>query len=239
MSVLKLRGVPSPGVDVLEWVATLDIMQLRDTPLVRLLLNETSGTTAYDTSGNGRDGSYIGSYTLGGSPIGGNGGGSVTFSGGAVELTYDTWMNVTEWTVEALVYPTALSGYEGIATRDNESSERCWAFRLNSGGSNGLAWHSSGLAQANGGIPCTTSTPYLMTFVCGQSGKALTYRNGVEWIDAGSVGTGTTSTSIGIRVGQGSVGGTYPWAGRLSHFAFYGSALSVATIAAHAAAAGF
>jgi len=64
---------------------------MADLPLAYLRLDETSGTTAADETGNGHIGSYSGSYTQGASPLIQDGT-SIDFSGGHVRVDNSGWM---------------------------------------------------------------------------------------------------------------------------------------------------
>jgi hypothetical protein len=87
---------PLPGI--------YDIEVLSDSPEAYWKLNDTTGTTAVDSSGNGRDGTYVGGYTLGQSLA--NLDGAVQFDGssGYISVPYGAWMNFsTAWTIEAWI----------------------------------------------------------------------------------------------------------------------------------------
>lgn len=220
----------------LEGLPPLLVAQLDDSPLVCLPLNETAGTTAADASGNGRNGTYTGA-TLGQAAIAPGAGGSATM--GKVEIAYASWMQQSALTIEVLCYPTAVSSYQGVATRDDESSDRNWAFRLSAGTSNALAWNaSSSLYQANGGTAVSTGTAYLLAMRYDPAtNKLSTWKNGSKWIETTSSGNARPGT-VKLVVGCGSTGGGYAFAGRMSNAAYYGTALSDTRILAHAQAAG-
>lgn len=83
-----------------------------DGPGVYYRLNEVSGTTAVDSSGNGRDGRYRGSVTLGAtSPCVRDGGSAVTLDGSTGYLGYATALNVTgSYSLELWFKTTTTSG---------------------------------------------------------------------------------------------------------------------------------
>lgn len=77
---------------------------LADSPALLLRLGEASGTTASDSSGNGRNGSYVGSPALGiPGALAGDSDTACTFNGSsqAVTVANGTWLNQTTYSVEA------------------------------------------------------------------------------------------------------------------------------------------
>jgi len=93
-------------------------------PLAYYPLDETSGTTATDASGNSNNAAYSGGYTLGqaGALAGSGGGTAVTFSGGTVSgsipnlntspggyTTVELWVN---WDGTNAVMPFGFNGYD-------------------------------------------------------------------------------------------------------------------------------
>ena len=83
-----------------------------DGPGVYYRLNEASGTTTVDSSGNGRDGRYRGSVTLGAtSSCVRDGGSAVTLDGSTGYLGYATALNVTgSYSLELWFKTTTTSG---------------------------------------------------------------------------------------------------------------------------------
>lgn len=227
--------MPTKSLSRLQGAVGLAGAQLADSPLGAWQMQDTSGTTAVDSSGNGRDGTYSGA-TLAQSAIGTNGAYSVSM--GSIAIADAAWLDVNSWTFEALVYATSWSSYRGIATRDDEGSDRAWAFRVNAGQSNLLAWSTVSLYQANGGTTLSTSTAYLLAARFDSTANtATTWVNGTLWATVASSGTAKAGAN-GMKIGVGSLGGSYAFSGKMSHAAYYGTALSDARLLAHAQAAG-
>jgi hypothetical protein len=105
---------------------------LSDGPLLYLPLNETSGSTAADISGNGRDGSYA-NITLDNYGLIANGGSRsvrVDANNGSSTITvpYGGWMNTGELTVliPCLVPSAVNSIIAGRYVSDPASSDDSW-----------------------------------------------------------------------------------------------------------------
>lgn len=96
---------------------------LADGPLVYYKLDETSGSTASDSSGNARNATYGTGVTLGQPSLLGDGSGkAAAFAATLTSYTrcaYGSWMNVPTITLETRVKPDAasLSGEKLIAAR--------------------------------------------------------------------------------------------------------------------------
>ncbi|HQX82979.1 MAG TPA: hypothetical protein PKW63_14535 [Vicinamibacterales bacterium] len=212
--------------------------QLADAPLVQLLLDEATGTTATDSSGNGRDGTYSGTYTLQAAAIGSNGAASTAFAGGIVTVPDAAWMDVDSWTIEALIYSTSTVYYRAWAMRDN-GTERLWIGMIEGGKPGDLGWNNSGgifYNAAHAGSAFSLNTAYHVTTRWDSaSHKFEAFTNGVLQFAATTTGTAQTGARP-LTVAGGSTG--LAFAGRISHVAYYGVALSNARILAHAQVAG-
>ena len=87
---------------------------LADGPLAYYRLGDSSGTTMTDSSGNGRNGTYAGSPTLGAPGLViGDTDTAVTFNGTSqqAQVPYGSWMNTTSLTLEAIIKPTSVTGF--------------------------------------------------------------------------------------------------------------------------------
>lgn len=103
---------PGGGMSVPNYVDTV----MLDAPIAFWKLDDVSGTSAIDSSGNVRHGVYTGGYDLGLVPTI-NLPGAVMLNGtnGFVDIAYGSWMNASDVTVECWAYvnanPTARVGY--------------------------------------------------------------------------------------------------------------------------------
>lgn len=225
---------------------TLLSEQLADSPLAAWPMDETSGTIMYDASGNGRDGAYVGGVTLGAAGIAAAGVRSVSFPGvvsAYAKVAYDSaWMDpATEFTIEAMVQATSLTpvtysgifgqyasaGFTGMAALGIYTDATLYA----------EAWGVGGSQPSNTDQPVVSpiTSPYLFTFRRSASTLRV-FKDGVVFAsDAadGVPGYFAHDFVIGLMASDGA----FPWNGRISHVAYYDTALSDARIAIHAGAA--
>lgn len=209
---------------------------LADSPLGYWRLGETSGTTAVDMSGNGRNGTYAGTYTRGTK-------GAITaldtatyFGIGSVDIVSSTLQPSTAVTVEAWVKPTATCG--NCAIFDKSAN----------GGTNSsfLMWEASGRVKCRfikGGTQYNVQSDGLIPddvwshVACTWDGTTIRM-----YVD-GTVQSQTTALTAPISTGTGwsRIGrladGTYSMYGEIDEVAVYGTALSQTRITAHYKAA--
>ena len=227
-----------------------DSTVLADTPVAFWPLNETSGTAAADSTGNGHGATYTGGFTLNQTGIG-DGEPSVAFNGTT------GWVNVPSSV--ALTNPLALNGQGNMSLelwiKSSSTTSRLlmhipnftqpfqyWLFngtpRLDVGTNN---------AQSNVGATTgiTTSAWIHLVVVClgSVSGGAWTgtvthYKNGAS-NGSGSITSQATNagTIMGIGGDSGSaVAGAGFFAGNIAKPAFYNYALTATQVSNHFAA---
>lgn len=222
---------------------TLLSEQLADSPAAAWPMQETSGTVMTDVSSNDRHGVYVGGVTLGAAPIAGIGDRAVSFPGDTSaygKVVYDSgWMAPTpEFTVEALAYGVDFgadyAGVFGQAYRDGSVK-----------GMAGVQMFTIGVLSAQtfqGTAPGTemsvvdvintylTDTAYLVTLRRTTTTVDL-------FVDGVLVATDTATGATAQHAHDFTVGtwfaGEFPWNGRISHVAYYDTALSDARITAH------
>jgi hypothetical protein len=117
---------------------------LADSPVAFWRLNESSGTTAADSSGNGRNGTYTGSYTQGQASLVGNGDSSTSFGGAAgdyVNVTGNAAFNINTTNKLAVEFwyagtDTGTGGGQpsGLVTANVNASTKQWAIGLEANG---------------------------------------------------------------------------------------------------------
>lgn len=135
---------------------------MEDNPLLFLQFDETSGTAAADSSGNGHDGTYVNSVMLGNrSVVPGSSGKSAQFENptvpddNRVTVPYGAWMNVGELTV---AFPCFLVGgsYRLLASRYNEpGNDWSWFVYVNAGT---VQFHY----RSSGGVNTNIDTGYVI-----------------------------------------------------------------------------
>lgn len=211
---------------------------LADSPALYWRLNETGGTSAADDSGNNRTGTYSGTLSFSQAAAGTALGTSVDFAGGAqVTRTYESWMNVDSFTLEAWVYPTAAADASAdtvIAMRGGAGDR--WQFRRESNGAWTLvSWSAAGAALVRT-IALSTQLPINNWghFVIAKNGaNVTTFFNGSQ-ISSESVNDSLFAAS-NQSITVGSIFGSLsePFPGRIDEVAFYPTVLTLARAQAH------
>jgi hypothetical protein len=205
---------------------------LTDSPGIFLLLNETSGSAAADSSGNGRSGTYTGGFTLNQASLTGyTADASVALNGstGYVSTAYN---------------PFTVGGaqtFEGWANRTDTSARHPF---FSGGGGTGpimLAavsgstdisfWPDTGLSQVTWTAACPTATNFLWTLTYDDNiNVAELFINGVS---KGTRSTAAYDASGGNTLFIGEWVSSNFWKGSLSNFAVYPYVLSSTNIANH------
>lgn len=216
-----------------------DAAVLADAPLGYWKFDETSGTSALDSSGNSRTLTITGNVTLGAAAVMPSGSASYDFRGAGTNDSYliranESWMNVASFAVTAWIRPDAVTSYRGIWSKD--------------GGTRGPSFYvkdgkldlNNGAADFTGTSTLSTATAYFAAMTYDSSSSTLKlYINGSLDKTTTSVSANNTTTNAFV-VGASKAGGAslaLPFDGRMSHLAYFGSALSDSQIAAHFAAA--
>ncbi len=220
---------------------------LADSPLVYLKLGDTSGTTAVDSSGNGRNGTYLNSPTLNQSGIPGSADGAVLLDGTNDNVSVPT--NSIYWP-SATVSVTIECWYKGtdVGTTLAAGTVGPKAFvAANVGGSDKR--YVLGLDGA-GKVRCYTDAQYIVT------GPSTTTVNDNNWhhivltitassydtelyVDGTLQATNSTPNDAGqgspnLVIGRNERQATNGYlAGRVDEVAVYGTKLSGARILAH------
>ncbi len=209
---------------------------MADSPFAYWRFNETSGTTAADSSGNGIAGTYVNTPTLGESgPLAGPGNTAVRFTRSSQE-----YMNVAatfggagwnELTVEAWVNVASGSGdFQAIVSSLGMNFVHLQVFPI--GGN--VVFGTGGDA----GLPILTpaqTTGWHHVALTAKAGDQRLYLDG-NLIGSAASPLGDVIAASPIRVGAGFSGGRF-FDGWIDEVAIYRSALSEAQIDAHIAAA--
>lgn len=225
---------------------------LADAPLAYYRLGETSGTTMVDSSGNGRNGTYVGTPALGSAGLlAGDADTAVDFDGvddhGAVADA--AWMDVNAFTAEAVFRADSTTGDRAILTHTDWSASnfdnttnpgRSWHLIVQGGQINVGLNFSAGSAiyhDLKVGPVLAVGTTYHVALTW-DGNIARLYLTGVEVWNSGTTFNGRTlrfanqPLKVGASTGfNGSHLGLFD--GRIDEAAVYGTALSAARIAAH------
>ena len=209
---------------------------LADTPVAFWELNESSGTTAADYSGNAYNGTYTGTYTLGQPSIMPHG------SGASLELTGNGYVALPSVAaLNALNHPLSLEFWIKTSTPASTMS----ILNLGSNGSASQTLSNVSSQQLTFGyvnvVNNATSTTVLAantTYHCVvtvDSGGNITF-----YVNGTTAGTGTTSGNVGS--GAGTIGiyahtlANFPYTGYIQNVAVYDYALTSTQVADHYAA---
>jgi RHS repeat-associated protein len=213
---------------------------LADSPYAYLPLDETAGTTASDISGNGNNGTYTGSMTLGGAGPFGSSSKAATFGGTGQYVALGSALVPAggDWTVEAWVNGSG----DGFGNGDpvwsqyfNSSSNRTIGYACSTG-SPRCVGGQVGSAYAEASSALTDGTWCYV--VWRQSGSTLSvWVNGIQVASlTNSTAADTYATWIGGLNHSGWATAYYD--GKIAQFAVYHTALSNDRVRAHYNASG-
>lgn len=226
---------------------------LADSPAIYLRLDNTSGTTATDASGNGRHGTYIGQYVLAQTGLVNSDPSSTSVlvsdsSGTSGKVTVPVVTIAMVWTIEMIIHPVAGTGVPGnqclfLARSGSDLNNAIWLV-YDSGSELILLFgrDSSGADIASNAYALNISAgaTYHVAGVLDGSAFSL-YINGVQ-VYSGTPATGTVNITTSAD-GAYAIGAPFPgtymlqYGGYIDEVAIYsGSYLSSARVAAHYAA---
>ena len=214
---------------------------LADTPASYWRLGEASGTTAADSSGANRTGSYLNTPTLGlPGALSGDTNTAAGFNGTTqyVSVPYAAALNPASFTVEAWAYVTGGQGtYRSLVTSRDLVGGVASGYILYAGSNNNWQlWTGSGGFNVVAGPPVSLNTwTHLVGTYDGTTARL--YVNGTL---ANSAPVGyQRNTARPLRMASGNTDGAanYFLPGRVDEVAVYGSALSLPRIQAHYTAA--
>lgn len=220
---------------------------LADRPVGYWRLNETSGTTAADSSGNALNGTYTGTYTLlQSSLLVDDPDAALSVAGaGYVEVADSPLLSPQAGaagtiTLEAWVKPTSIAASH-ILTKGGTGWE--WSFYMDASGYfNGILWNSGGgeiLHPIGNGVPPAAAGGVYHVIVTFDRAKGTA--GGQVWVNGVLAGTtsafGSSSgvssdTTNVVQIGRRS-DGSVPWNGVLDEVAVYPYVLPPHRIIAH------
>lgn len=209
---------------------------LEDNPLAFYKLDELSGTTMADSSGNGRDGAYINSPHLGQHPIlSGDDGYSVDFEAddsNSANVPYASWMDATAMTITTacIVQPAAL---RIIASRYSDVGDN-WSWFLYTDNSKFMFYYrtSGGVNhRIDSGVTVSPGRKYFVSAYVGAAEAGLRVYDDTGLI-ASPTGPGATlnPSPRNLVLADCDPPNQYPMIGYLDGVAYFGSALSTARL---------
>ena len=211
---------------------------LADSPAWWGRQGDSSGTVMTDSSGNARDGAYVGSPTLGAtgliSPTDGT---AVAYSGSSQYGTVANaaWMTAANtFTAECWIKATSVGGTQDAFTNAHGSLTSRWMLRVASSQLQFYTWSGSAWTEIHASI--SAGVTYHIAATYDASVKRL-YVDGalISTSGAVTVAQGTVAAGFGIA---GLQSGSELFGGTVDEAAFYTPALSGARIAAHSTAGG-
>ena len=202
---------------------------LADSPYAYWKFNEPSGTTATDSSGNGRNLTYNGTYTLNQTGLGTLGkavvmGANSYISGNLTGTPFDA-----SWTFEAWYQPTNWNGYnpKGIFEYGSESN---WALRHTDGDVAEGVWQLQQGPIRSSCPPAAVNNTVQHVVVTFDGTNSKMYRNGsliqTSAVSPYAAGNQTLKLNFNYTADRA----TY---GILQHVSIYTTALSGARVSAH------
>lgn len=205
-------------------------------PLGYWKLQETSGTTATDSSGNGRNGTYdesVGGLSLA-AVAGPDGGNYPDFGssnpGWVLIADNNVWSANTAsgLSVFALIKPDSVSSTQArnIISKGNTSSQFEWAFSINAGVAGRLTyitWNAAGTTCRRIDVDTVLSTNWQA--VCGTIESPTTTATPVLYRDGSDIG-GTLATSGGTPYANGTAAVRIGWRDDQPAFQFFQGSLA-------------
>ena len=218
---------------------------LADSPRGYWRLNETGGSTAIDSSGNGLNGTYVGTPTLG--TTGATTGTAMTLAGDSpaasyVQVPHNSLLAITgDITMEAWVNLTASSNYWWILFKGITGNPSSYSWRFDNTETRATAYIGDGSTQmplraaGDGSANVTLSTWAHVAMTITAAGASTAYLNGVA---VGTDANALTRTDDGGPLFIGTRNGDFltGFNGSLDEVAVYASVLSPSRIASHYAA---
>lgn len=219
-------------------MTTYSEVALSFNPLVHPTFEETSGTDMLDASPNARHGSYVGAPTLAAPGLAYGSSRSVTFNGSTqlAEIPYASWMNVSNFTIAAVVQPSNNSGAKTIMCRYlGSGGDAAWTMRTEGDRFNfytKTAGGSFSTLQSAAGLYVANQKFHIAVTLSGTTARI--YMDGVEII-SGTVPavniTGIAPLTIGASRVFGAAGISEQWAGGIDDPGFYDYAMTPGEIA--------
>lgn len=229
---------------------------LADGPLAYWRLDDTSGTTAVDSSGNGNDGTYYGDFTLGqsgaiasdpsdtGVYLNESGGQTGWVGAGGSFAVTSEFTNQSPFTIEAWIKPAVIdANYRGVMSNEAavDAGKDGYVIYLGGFTSNGVGigfdrWGGavSTPVQDAGAVSAGSAWWYVVGTYDGTN--QTIYVNGVQVATATSA-VELPSFGCTFAIGATHCGTVSFYQGVIDEVAVYGTALSQARIQAHYQAA--
>ena len=232
---------PTFGLTFVVPTNTYAAMVMADNPVAYWRLDETSGTTAFDSAG-GQDGTYSGSYTLGAAALPNMSDTAVHFTGGNAEIPFSPALNPsTAFTVEFWAKPDdVVNTYTPLCSQFRGSSAReGWCFYMENdadswethlGNAAGVSLYAYG-----GAGPLVAGNWYHVVEVWDGAGTSTLYSENQlvgQNTQVANGGTYVPNPSAPLEIGVRN-GGALAFNGVIDDVAIYSHALTTTEISNH------
>lgn len=218
-----------------EVIYTYTELVLQDNPLGYWLLNESSGTTATDSSGNARNGTYANSPTLQATgPGASNLPYAVTFNGSNQKVTTGNYTAFAiqpnaAWSIEHWVKTSQTTTAQTITNRDASLNPSA-AIYLNLNANNDVGYFSGSVIDAYSSAGVNDNAWHYICVTAAAGGDLKLYIDGVlKKTDSGARGTYATTTT-GITMATNGNIGVHWLSGSLCAAAIYNTELSATRV---------
>lgn len=217
---------------------------LASSPLMYWRMNDTSGTTVTDSSGNDRHGLCQDSPSFDALPLViEDDGTSMYFSGSQTEhvvRTAEAWMNVSDLTVSCAVFlDPGVMGLQMFVSRYHDDDNDRSFFLYAENGEFKFYYRGVGGQEVtiNSGVTAAFGQIYYVSAYCGAAGSGIrVYYQGTLAGASTGAGYSLNPSSRPLIVG-GADQTAYHMTGTLQEVSYYGTILPTTTIDAHAALA--
>lgn len=206
---------------------------LSDGPLVYLPLSETSGATAADISGNGRDATYaniiLGQYSV----ISGSSGGSVRTdaTNGSITIADAAWMDTAELTVlvSCMIPPGGISMIAARYMTDSGPNSNSWFVDVGGNGHIYFYYRTNGggdVAIDSGITPVAGKRLYVAAYVNASESGVRVYEDGGVLLGSNTGAGGVVNASSADLTLFCSQQPNYGLVGYIDDFALFDTSLT-------------
>ncbi len=201
-------------------------------------MNEPSGSTMNDSSGNGRHGTFVSGITLGRPSITPTDASTCAriASTGVASVADAAWMDPSNIGFLCVVKPDAVSTYQHIINKDTSGTTGHW-IRINNNATVEATFRIAG-SPTSATSAGTVSAGGVYIIEGGYDGSQLRlYVNGSLWAQVNKSGALNTNAD-NLQFGRNG-GALFPFTGEIQHVAFFSVAPTAGPALATAQAGGF
>jgi Concanavalin A-like lectin/glucanases superfamily len=211
---------------------------LADSPAGYWPLNESSGTTAFDLSGNGNNGTYSGSFTVGNAGLLlGTADTCANFTGGKMVVpdVAPLRLGAGNISIECWINVSSLAAYASLFDAGSSATNRFYSCFLNASGGAGTWYGAFGGTAGHDTLPLSPSIAIGTLYYIAITSNGTTQ---IAYVNTTASSTnlataGASNDNLGVTLfGNPSTGGGL-LQGKCQEFAIYPTVLSAARVTAH------